>query len=128
MSEAENRKLRILVVDDEAAVCECIRTLLSYDGHNVRAFTSSEAALAAFECGRFDLVFTDYSMPRMRGDALALAISQIEPSLPIVMVSGNGPTFSTVPGVSFIISKPVMLDDLRQAIARVRAVLFPAEP
>jgi CheY-like chemotaxis protein len=121
MSEVEDQKLRILVVDDEASVCECIRGLLAYDGHDVRAFTSSETALAAFECGKFDLVFTDYAMPAMKGDELAFALNVMEPSLPIVMVTGNAPAFTTLPGVAFILSKPVMLDDLRKAIARVHA-------
>jgi CheY-like chemotaxis protein len=120
MPEAEDQKLRILVVDDEAAVCDCIRRLLAYDGHQVQGCTSSTGALAAFDTGKFDLVFMDYSMPGMKGDQLALAISVREPSLPIVMVSGNAPAFGTVPGVAFILNKPVMLDDLRRAIARVQ--------
>ena len=124
MSEAEDQKLRILVVDDEAAVCDCIRRLLAYDGHKVQACTSSTRALATFDTGKFDLVFVDYSMPEMKGDQLALAISVREPSLPIVMVSGNAPAFGTVPGVAFILDKPVMLDDLRRAIARVQAERF----
>jgi hypothetical protein len=61
----------------------------------------------------------------MKGDQLALAISVREPSLPIVMVSGNAPALGAVPGVAFILNKPVMLDDLRRAIARVQAVRFP---
>ena len=119
MPEDTGRKLNILVVDDEEMVCHCIRDLLSYDGHDVVAFTSSEMALAAFEAGKFDIVFLDYSMPGMKGDELALAINVIEPSLPIVMVTGNSPLFDKVPGVAFILHKPVMLDDLRYAIARV---------
>jgi CheY-like chemotaxis protein len=128
MSEAEDQKLRILVVDDEAAVCDCIRRLLAYDGHTVQACTSSTRALAAFDTGKFDLVFMDYSMPEMKGDQLALAISRREPSLPIVMVSGNAPPLGSVPGVAFILNKPVMLDDLRRAIARVQAVRFSNAP
>jgi CheY-like chemotaxis protein len=118
MSQSNRRKLKILVVDDEDAVCECIRVLLSFDGHDVQAFTNSSAALDAFEAGRFDMVFVDYSMPGMKGDELARAIRMIEPNLPIVMVTGNAPVFGTLPGVSFVVDKPVMLDDLRLAIAR----------
>jgi CheY-like chemotaxis protein len=64
------------------------------------------------------MVFVDYSMPGMKGDELARAIRMIEPNLPIVMVTGNAPVFGTLPGVSFVVDKPVMLDDLRLAIAR----------
>lgn len=119
MSETTRRKLKILIVDDEHTVCECIRVLLTYDGHDVTAFTNSSRALEAFEAGKFDMVFVDYSMPGMKGDELARALHVIEPSLPIVMVTGNAPVFGTLPGVSFVVDKPVMLDDLRQAIARV---------
>ena len=63
MSQPTRRKLKILVVDDEDAVCECIRVLLSFDGHDVQAFTSSSVALETFEAGKFDMVFVDIPCP-----------------------------------------------------------------
>ena len=74
---------RILVVDDEAMVCESVRLLLAYDGHQVETACSGPDALAKLETAIFDLVFTDYSMPGMKGDELAAKIKQRDPNKPV---------------------------------------------
>ena len=71
---------RILVVDDEAFVCEAVKMMLNFDGHQVQTAGSPKEALEAFEVGKFDLVITDYSMPAMKGDALAPSSSAIPSS------------------------------------------------
>jgi|WetSurMetagenome_2_1015567.scaffolds.fasta_scaffold251657_2 CheY-like chemotaxis protein len=120
------RKLSLLVVDDEAIVCECIAGMLRHDGHQVQAVNSGREALALFEKDKFDVVFMDYSMPEMKGDELAIAIKTLAPSQPVIMVTGNAPPRRTLPGVDLIINKPVMLDDLRRAV--VRWLSEPAKP
>jgi CheY-like chemotaxis protein len=107
------------VVDDETIVCDCIKIMLEYHGHDVQTANSGRAALALFEKDKFDLIFMDFSMPEMKGDQLAATIHALAPNQPIVMVTGNVPTRSSLPGVNFIIDKPVMLEDLKEAIARI---------
>jgi CheY-like chemotaxis protein len=119
MSEKNVLKLRILVVDDEPMICDCIVGLLTYGGHQVESVNSGEAALALIEKGKFDLVFTDYSMPGMQGDVLAIAIKALAPDQRIIMVTGHAPNCESLPGIDLIISKPVMLDDLCEAIDRL---------
>jgi CheY-like chemotaxis protein len=108
-----------MVVDDEVIVCDCIKMMLEYHGHDVQTANSGRAALALFEKGKFDLIFLDYSMPEMKGDELAATINALAPDQPIVMITGNLPNRATLPGVNFIVGKPVMLDELKEAIARV---------
>ena len=114
---------QILVVDDEPAVCETIKMLLEHDGHKIQTASNGREALALLEHGRFDLVTTDLSMSEMRGDALAAAIKERLPKLPVMMISGNGAiakdSGNTFPGVDLIINKPFLLEDLRTAIAKV---------
>ena len=114
---------RILVVDDEPAVCETIKMVLEHDGYKVQAANSGREALILLEQGKFDLVTTDFSMPEMKGDALAAAIKERLPKLPVMMISGNGAIAkdagNTFPGVDLIINKPFLLEDLRTAIAKV---------
>ena len=50
--------------------------LLEDDGYVVEEAESGPQALAMFEPGKFDMVFTDYCMPDMRGDQLAAAIKK----------------------------------------------------
>jgi CheY-like chemotaxis protein len=112
-------KLRILVVDDEPAVGDTVKMLLNIDGHEVETANNSTEALGLFESGRFDLVFTDFAMPGMNGHQLAAAIKAGAPEQPIVMITGHAGTLLPSPDVDFVVAKPFLLEDLREAIARV---------
>src|ERR1041385_3183866 len=57
---------RILVVDDEPLIRQTVEMLLHCDGHVVVNAAGGSEALAMFEPGKFDLVFTDYFMPAMK--------------------------------------------------------------
>jgi CheY-like chemotaxis protein len=118
---------RILVVDDEPFVCDAVKMMLNFDGHTVETASSAKEALAMLEGDKFDLVITDFAMPDMKGDALAAAIKTRAPKMPVVMItayaemlqaSGNPMT-----GVDFMISKPFLLENLREAIAKVTPVV-----
>jgi CheY-like chemotaxis protein len=114
---------RILVVDDEPAVCGAIKMMLEFDGHEIQTAGNGKEALALLEHGKFDVVFTDYSMPEMKGDALAIAIKQHLPNQPVVMITAHADVLRSsgnpLTGVNFLIGKPFLLQDLRTAVARV---------
>jgi CheY-like chemotaxis protein len=114
---------RILVVDDEPAVCGAIKMMLEFDGHEIRTAGSGKEALSVLEHDKFDVVFTDYSMPEMKGDALAIAIKQNLPNQPVVMITAHADVLKSsgnpLTGVNFLIGKPFLLQDLRTAVARV---------
>jgi CheY-like chemotaxis protein len=122
-STREVSGLQILVVDDEPAVNEAIKMMLEYDGHAVQTASNGKEALSLLEQGSFDVVMTDYSMPEMRGDALAIAIKQRLPNQPIVMITAHADVLKSsgnpLTGVNFLISKPFLLEDLRTAITSV---------
>lgn len=97
--------------------------MLEFDGHTVQTAGSASEALSLFEQGQFDVVITDYAMPEMKGDKLALAIKQLRPHQPVIMVTAHVDVLqsSTNPltGVDLLINKPFMLEDLREAIFMV---------
>jgi CheY-like chemotaxis protein len=121
---------RILVVDDEPFVCDAVKMMLAFDGHSVETASSGKDALAIFDKTKFDLVITDFAMPMMKGDELALAIKARNPRQPVVMITAYAEmlqsTGSPLPGVDFIISKPFLLENLREAISRVTPVVAKA--
>src|SRR5215470_7453621 len=80
-------KRRILVVDDEPFVCDAVKMMLEFDGHVVETANSGPEALAVLERATFDLVITDFAMPLMKGDELALTIKARNPRLPVVMIT-----------------------------------------
>lgn len=116
---------KILVVDDEPFVCDAVKMMLTFDGHNVETASSAKAALELFAPGKFDLVITDYAMPQMKGDELALQIKSRAPDQPIVMITAYSEmlkaSHGTLTGVDSVVSKPFLLDDLRSAIASATA-------
>jgi two-component system OmpR family response regulator/two-component system alkaline phosphatase synthesis response regulator PhoP len=114
---------RILVVDDEPFVCDAVRMMLAFDGHEVETANSGRDALALFEKGKFDVVITDFAMPIMKGDELAAAIKARVPDQPIVMITAYAEMLQAsgnpLTGVDFMISKPFLLENLREAIVKV---------
>jgi two-component system, NarL family, sensor histidine kinase EvgS len=113
---------RILAVDDEPAVCEAVKLMLSFDGHQVDMANSAEAALNLFEKGRYDVVITDYSMPVMKGNELAAAIKARVSAQPVILITAYAEMLAAsktpLNGVDFVISKPFLMDDLRAAISK----------
>ena len=112
----------ILVVDDEPLVAQSIQMLLGDDEYVVDQARDGYQALGMFEPGKFDMVFTDYIMPEMRGDKLAAAIKCLWPGQPVVMVTAFPEKLQTsdtaLGGVSAFICKPFDAETLRKAIAQ----------
>ncbi len=121
-SEGMSRSLRVLVIDDEPLVREVVTEYLTGDGHTVETATNGREGLEKFQAGWFDLVVTDRAMPEMSGDQLAATIKQIAPDKPIVLLTGFGEMMQTAgekpAGVGYIVSKPVTLAALREAVAK----------
>jgi CheY-like chemotaxis protein len=113
---------KIMVVDDEPQVRGVLKMLLEFDGHEVVTVGGGEEALALFGQEKFDVVITDYTMPGMKGDELALALKARQPGQPVVMLTAHAEMLRTeaVPlaGVDQLVSKPFQLADLREAIQK----------
>ena len=117
--------LRFLVVDDEPRVQDMVGEFLRREGSIVETATNGRDALEKFHQNGFDLVITDRGMLEMNGDALAAAIKEENPRLPIIMLTGFGEMMISAgekpPGVDCLLGKPVTPATLRQAVAEVRA-------
>ena len=116
----------ILVVDDEPFVCDAVKMMLAFDGHRVDTASSGKEALELFEKGKYDLVITDYAMPVMKGDELALALKARSPGQPVVMITAYAEMLKAshhpLRGVDCVISKPFLLENLREAIRKTAPV------
>jgi len=120
MKPGQLLRKRILLVDDQQPVREAIRLLLGLNEHKVVEASSGAEALELFRQDCFDLVITDFEMPRMKGNELATRIKQLVPAQPIIMITAYAEQLgdSNNP-VDAILNKPFQLDDLRQAMARL---------
>ena len=81
----------ILIVDDEADICELVAGILQDEGHGTRTAHDSDEALSAVVARRPNLVFLDIWLRGSQLDGLQLltSLKQQHPELPIVMFSGH---------------------------------------
>jgi len=80
---------RILVADDDRHLAELLRATLEEAGFEAVSAHSGLAAAALIEREDFDLFVLDVLMPGMSGDALADLIHQLEPDVPVLLMTGD---------------------------------------
>jgi two-component system sensor histidine kinase and response regulator WspE len=78
----------ILLVDDSRDGRLVRRSLLEEQGYQVQTAHDGEEGLKLFQTAHFDLVVTDYRMPRMTGVELIVCIRQTNPNARIILISG----------------------------------------
>jgi CheY-like chemotaxis protein len=78
----------ILLVDDNRDGLLVRRSLLEEIGCCVSIALNGEEGLKLFQAGKFDVVVTDYRMPRMNGGELIQRIRALEPNARIILLSG----------------------------------------
>ncbi len=103
----------ILVVDDEEAVLHLLEVFLSYLGYGFLQARSGAEALELLREGREAAgAIVDYTLSGMDGRALAVALKEASPGLPVVLTSGFlPPPGETVPEDAFL-AKPFHLEDV----------------
>jgi CheY-like chemotaxis protein len=78
----------ILLVDDNLDGLLVRRSLLEEIGCSVQTAVNGEEGLKLFQAARFDVVVTDYRMPRMDGGELIQQIRMLDPGARIILLSG----------------------------------------
>jgi PAS domain S-box-containing protein len=85
----KGRRLRIVLVEDEAEIRDSTEALLVHLGHEVRSAGTAEDALALIS-GESDVLITDVQLPGMSGDMLAAEARVLAPGIRIVFATGKG--------------------------------------
>ena len=111
---------KVLVVDDEPEVRQVLHEFLSSRGYDVSVAAGGADAVALVEAIRPDLILLDVAMPDMDGVETLRRIVEIEPGIPVIMVTANadiGVTSKLLAlGAVDYVPKPFDLDYLDQAI------------
>lgn len=113
---------RIVIVDDESALRDLVRTVLVRHGYIASSHRTAERALTYMSQHGADLLLTDVIMPTMGGPALAAAVHERWPEIPVIYMSGY--TENAIvhrgeldPGV-VLVEKPFTPLQLLQAVRR----------
>ena len=117
-------KPKILIVDDEASICESLQGILEDEGYKVATAYSGEAGIRCIASEQIDLVFLDILMPGgFDGLETLRRIKQISPDTEVIMITGHG-TFELAleagsMGALDFLGKPLSLDIILDKVKEV---------
>jgi len=118
------RKLRILVVEDEAAIRAGLVDVFVYHGYEVEGVADGRDGLERALAGTFDLVLLDVMLPGMNGFDVCNGIREGDRDLPIIMLTAKNEDADIIRGLSLgaddYVAKPF---SVTQLVLRVQAVL-----
>jgi two-component system, NtrC family, nitrogen regulation response regulator NtrX len=114
----------ILIIDDERAIRKTLSEILSYEGYKIEEAADGEEGLKKFTATTFDVVLCDIKMPKMDGIEFLEKAREVNPDVPIVVISGHGNIETAVEAVKKgafdYISKP---PDLNRMLITLRNAL-----
>ncbi len=115
-------KGRVLVVDDDASMCDMLVSDLGELGFEVKARTAAPAALEALVASEFDAVVADLNMPGMSGLELCERIVASRPDVPVIVITAFGSIQTAIAairsGAYDFVTKPLEVDALGLALER----------
>jgi len=120
---------RILIIDDEEAIRESLDTLLTLEGFSVNTAVDGPSGVELLSRNEYDLLLLDLALPGQSGIDLLPRIVEMQPNLPVIMITAYGTVGNVVDairaGAENFVQKPwdneKLLADIRAAVARRRA-------
>ncbi len=113
---------QVLIVDDEPNLRKILSAQLSRDGYEVMTAEDGEQGLALLKEHHIDLVITDLKMPKVDGMTLLRKALELEPELPVVLITAHGTIDTAVEalksGAFDFVTKPFDKDEVRQIVAK----------
>jgi len=113
---------RVLITDDDRAMCEMLEADLGHRGFIVKWHTSAAESVETVKKEDFDVLLTDLQMPGLNGIELCRRIVSLRPDIPVIVITAFGSMDSAVSalraGAYDFISKPVDTDNLTIVLER----------
>lgn len=135
MNSATPAKLpanEILLVGDNRLGLSARKSILEEAGYHITAAPSSAEALEQFRSHCFDLVITDYKLPKMSGPELIVQMRLHNAAVPVIMISGYADALgldSRSTGADIVIQKSANeVSHLVRAVARLMKRKTPKKP
>jgi DNA-binding NtrC family response regulator len=118
-------KGKLLLIDDDAAMCELLCAQLGRRGYAVTARQSAREALAVLESDEVDVLVTDHHMPGATGISLCDEVTANRPELPVVVITAFGSLETAIAairaGAYDFLTKPFEIDELVLIVDRALA-------
>jgi CheY-like chemotaxis protein len=116
---------KILVVEDDVVIRKSISQTLQEEGYEVDEASDGAQAVGLLNERRFDLVISDFVMPRMDGLKVVEQVHSISPQTPVIFLTGylsRKSAESLLHGMAEFVQKPVTVELL---LAKVQRLLRP---
>jgi len=114
---------KVLIVDDDPSIRGLLTQIVQQSGYSVEGAEDGQAALERLVDGGYDAVFTDLMMPRMGGIDLVRKLKELDPNLPVIVITGFPTMESGVTalreGATDFITKPFRLRDIKLLLERL---------
>lgn len=111
----------ILIIDDEKAIRKTLTEILSFEGYKIEEAADGEEGFKKFKEKTYDLVLCDIKMPKLDGIEFLQKAGEVNPDVPVIMISGHGNIETAVEAVKKgaydFISKP---PDLNRLLITIR--------
>ena len=119
-----SRKIKILVVEDEAAIRTGLIDVFVFHGYEVASASDGREGLDKAVSGKFDLILLDVMLPTMNGYEICDEIRKVDRAQPIIMLTARTSDEDIIRGLKLgaddYVSKPF---SIAQLVLRVEAVL-----
>ena len=116
--------IRILVVDDDVAICRSLQIQLDEHGHKVSTCTSGTEGLLQIDKKTFDMVFLDLRLPDQSGLRVLREILSREVPPNVVMITGVQDMMAMIEAIQIgaldYVRKPLALEDVLVAVEKVK--------
>ncbi|UCH06809.1 MAG: sigma-54-dependent Fis family transcriptional regulator [Deltaproteobacteria bacterium] len=124
-------KKKALVIDDEQIVLDSVSALLTDEGFEVDVSLDGRQGLDWAIERTYDVVLTDIRMPDIGGMKVLRDVKRINPTLPVIMITGYASVESAVQamklGAAEYIEKPFEPEQLLDAVSRALGISEEAE-
>lgn len=116
----------VLVVEDNQDIVVSLQDLLTHDGYAVHTADTCAGALAQLRAHHFNAVLLDVTLPDGDGLEVLATIQQLDPHLPVIIVTATTATEKTVGSLTLgafaYLTKPYHREELRQTLRRAIGV------
>ncbi len=115
--------VKILIVDDDKAICDYMQTLLEKDGYQVQTINEPTQVEEEVRQGHYHLIILDLMMPNMDGIELLGRIRKIDSDVAVVIFTGYPNLETAVASMKLdavdYVKKPFNVDEFREVLSRV---------
>ena len=118
-----DKRLRVLVVDDDKSICRWLNAVLTADGYECRAARSVDDAEALLKEGRIDVALLDIYIGQSNGLEFLKKLKTFHPDCKCVVMTAHASVEtvarSVAGGALEYLSKPLLIDELLALLRRL---------